>query len=162
MNSTLKDNQCPAHSEKPSQDAQAAWLSIFAPNITQRLNSYAPGSTLVDADIPPLMSLCSFESLFHHKTSPWCGIFTKEEWAAYEYYTDLEKFYYTGYAFLENAPLWFFLKSLLIHYTAPETHSVAHKASVGSTSSSRASQLPQSMTRHRQITHSIQILPHFL
>ena len=96
MNNTLKDNQCPAHSGQLSGEAQAIWLSIFAPNITQRLNSDAPGSTLVDADIPMLMSLCSFESLSHRKTSSWCGVFTQEDWEAYEYYTDLEKFYNTG------------------------------------------------------------------
>ena len=96
MNNTLKDNQCPAHSEQPSDDAQATWLSIFAPNITQRLNDDAPGSTLEDTDIPLLMGLCSFESLYHYKTSQWCTIFTESEWEAYEYYTDLEKFYNTG------------------------------------------------------------------
>lgn len=43
------------------------------------------------------MSLCSFESLYHYSTSPWCDVFEKQQWEDYEYYTDLEKFYGTGY-----------------------------------------------------------------
>lgn len=102
QNNTLHGGQsCPAHDDEPANRAQAAWLSHFAPNITARLNAAAPGSTLQDEDIPMLMSLCSFESLYHYSTSPWCHVFHSsdegtDEWAAYEYWGDLEKFYNTG------------------------------------------------------------------
>jgi hypothetical protein len=75
---------------------QAKWLGIFAPNITTFLNSQAQGSTLVDEDVPELMSLCSYESLYHYATTPWCDVFDEKQWQDYEYYTDLEKFYGTG------------------------------------------------------------------
>ncbi|KAG8819579.1 hypothetical protein FRC17_010393 [Serendipita sp. 399] len=76
--------------------AQAQWLSHFAPKITARLNAAAPGSTLVDEDIPMLMALCSFESLAHYQTSKWCNVFYEEEWRDFEYWSDLEKYYNTG------------------------------------------------------------------
>ncbi|KAG8853712.1 hypothetical protein FRB91_004476 [Serendipita sp. 411] len=87
---------CPAHSDEPSDKAQAIWLSKFAPNITARLNAAAPGSTLVDEDIPMLMSICSFESLAHYRTSKWCNVFSEGEWQDFEYWSDLEKYYNTG------------------------------------------------------------------
>lgn len=127
MNNTLKNNQCPNHSEKPADLAQELYLQEFAPPIVARLNDQAPGSTLQIEDILPLMSLCSFESLYkyasyavmnnrrtngtyRYKTSPWCSVFRSGqwdgdvgdgsggEWEGFEYLKDLEKFYNTGWA----------------------------------------------------------------
>jgi hypothetical protein len=61
------------------------------------LNKWAPGANVEESDIFHLMSICPIETQLRQEPSPFCGLFTKDEWASYEYYGDLEKFYRTGY-----------------------------------------------------------------
>ncbi|OAX37444.1 acid phosphatase [Rhizopogon vinicolor AM-OR11-026] len=94
-NDTLDDHQCP---KVGTSDAQTdTWLDVFAPEIAHRLNKYAPGAHLKHKDIANLMSLCPFDTIAHERISPWCGLFTEEEWASYEYYGDLYDYYGNGY-----------------------------------------------------------------
>jgi hypothetical protein len=86
---------CPAAGDSSAQTA--AWAALFAPPIAARLNALAPGAHLSAADVPPLLSLCAFDTVAAARASPWCGVFTKDEFAAYEYYGDLGKYYGTGY-----------------------------------------------------------------
>ena len=73
-------------------------MDVFAPEIADRLNKYAPGAHLKHRDIANLMSLCPFETVAYERNSPWCGLFTEEEWASYEYYGDLDDYYGNGCA----------------------------------------------------------------
>ncbi|KAG0695990.1 histidine phosphatase superfamily [Suillus ampliporus] len=94
-NDTLDDHQCP---KIGTSDAQTGtWLDVFAPEIADRLNQYAPGAHLKNSDIENLMSLCPFETVAHEQISPWCALFTEEEWASYEYDGDLYDYYGNGY-----------------------------------------------------------------
>jgi hypothetical protein len=72
------------------------WLEIFAPPITRRLNSAAPGAKLTDEDTHSLMSLCTFHSQAAMAPSPFCGLFATEEFRGYEYHADISKFYSNG------------------------------------------------------------------
>ncbi|KAL4081289.1 histidine phosphatase superfamily, partial [Scleroderma yunnanense] len=93
-NNTLEDGSCPnAHTIKKERNA---WRDIFAPPIADRLNAAAPGANLKSKDVVQIMPLCAFETLFHGKTSPFCDLFTFDEYEAHEYYNDLSKFYKTG------------------------------------------------------------------
>lgn len=83
-----------------SDDQTAEWLSVYGPSITARLNEKAPGANLTDDDIYSLMSMCAFHTLVSESQSPFCGLFEEEEWAAYEYWGDLDKFYGNGCVFL--------------------------------------------------------------
>ncbi|KAL0571446.1 hypothetical protein V5O48_010515 [Marasmius crinis-equi] len=101
-NNTLDDNNCPAASGSDAQTS--AWINVFAPPITQRLNKGAPGAGLTDQETYALMSLCAFDTVAHAldskykgKFSPFCGLFTKEEFEDFEYVGDLDKYYNTGY-----------------------------------------------------------------
>lgn len=95
-NDTLDDHQCP---RVGTSDAQTeTWLDIFAPDIALRLNKYAPGAQLKHKDIANLMNLCPFETIAHERISPWCGLFSEEEWASYEYHGDLYDYYGNGCA----------------------------------------------------------------
>ncbi|EPQ58850.1 phytase, partial [Gloeophyllum trabeum ATCC 11539] len=95
LNDTLDDAMCP---KAGSNDAQTdAWLSVFAPNITARLNAGAPGANLTDVDTYNIMTLCPFESVAKENTSAFCRLFTDEEFAGFEYMGDLDKYYGTGY-----------------------------------------------------------------
>ncbi|KAG6373929.1 histidine phosphatase superfamily [Boletus reticuloceps] len=80
-----------------SSHATNAWVNVFAPAITDRIKSAAPGAKLKKTDIVNLMSLCPFDTIAHEAPSPWCDLFTLEEWASYEYYGDLTDYYGNGY-----------------------------------------------------------------
>ena len=77
-------------------DESSTWLAAFAPNITSRLNAAAPGANLSDSDALNLMDMCPFDTLSKGADSPFCDLFTPEEYASYEYYYDLDKYYGTG------------------------------------------------------------------
>ncbi|KAF8870777.1 histidine phosphatase superfamily [Infundibulicybe gibba] len=94
-NDTLNDSMCPSASSSDAQTAQ--WLSIYAAPITFRLNSQAPGAELDETDIFNLLSLCPFHTVATEELSPFCDLFTAEEFAAFDYSGDLNKYYGTGY-----------------------------------------------------------------
>ncbi|KIJ57313.1 hypothetical protein M422DRAFT_149384 [Sphaerobolus stellatus SS14] len=94
-NDTLDDSMCP---NAGSSDAQlTVWQNTFGPAIVARLNALAPGANLSNADIPPLISLCPFDTLAKETVSPWCGLFTEQDFQSFEYFGDLDKYYGTGY-----------------------------------------------------------------
>jgi len=68
------------------------WLAIYAPPITERLNSATPGANLTDEDSYNLMPLCTFHSQAIMGPSPFCGLFTSEEFKGFEYFGDVDKF----------------------------------------------------------------------
>lgn len=100
-NNTLGVKTCVAAMElKPSPGSIAGreWLSTFAPPTTRRLNRALPGANLTDSDIPNLMSLCGFDTAARNGTaSPWCNVFTHQEWKNNQYYHDLDKYYSWSY-----------------------------------------------------------------
>ena len=81
----------------------AKWLSVFGPKITARLNDNAPGANLTDEHTYSIMSMCAFHTLVLERQSPFCDLFEEKEWAAYEYYGDLDKFYGNGLASLYSS-----------------------------------------------------------
>ncbi len=93
-NLTLDDNMCPNAGDGDAESER--WLAIYAPPITQRLNSAAPGANLTDEDTNNLMSLCAFHSQAIMAPSPFCGLFTSEEFRGFEYFGDVDKFYDNG------------------------------------------------------------------
>ena len=85
---------CPNAGDSETQ--KSLWTSIFGAPIAERLNAQAPGANLVASDISALIPLCAFDTIAKLKLSPFCSLFTKEEFAEYEYYGDLDKYYGTG------------------------------------------------------------------
>ena len=97
LNDTLDDKMCP---NAGSSDAQTdLWSSTYAPPIADRLNTQAPGANLTASDISNLIPLCAFETVAKGTLSPFCPLFTAAEFAQYEYWSDLDKYYGTGYIF---------------------------------------------------------------
>ncbi|KAI0053859.1 acid phosphatase [Auriscalpium vulgare] len=94
-NITLDDSMCPNAGDGDAESDK--WLAIYAPPITARLNAGAPGANLTDDDTHNLMTLCPFHSLIERAASPFCALFTNEEFEAYEYFADINKFYGNGY-----------------------------------------------------------------
>jgi len=94
-NNTLDGSRCP--NAKGHNEPGRTWRDKFAPPIVERINGAAPGAELENDDAVELMPLCAFETLFHETPSPFCSLFTTEEWQAREYYDDLLKYYKTGH-----------------------------------------------------------------
>lgn len=86
-----------------SSDETNAWVDAFTPAIADRINAAAPGANLKNADVVNLMSLCPFDTVAQEEPSPWCDLFTPEEWASYEYYGDLNDYYRNGWVVIIRA-----------------------------------------------------------
>jgi len=85
---------CP--NAETSDPQTGAWQDTFGPAVAARLNKVAPGANLINADIPPLISLCPFHTLAKEIISPWCNAFNLEDFQNFEYFGDLDKYYGTG------------------------------------------------------------------
>lgn len=78
--------------------AQGLWLSVFVPPIAARLNADLPGANLTESDVISVMDLCPFVTVAdaNGTVSPFCALFTVDEWHQYDYYQSLGKYY--GYS----------------------------------------------------------------
>lgn len=121
-NSTL-NNDCP--SAGGGTEEMNTWLHQFVPPIIKRLTKAAPGVNLSEEDVFSLMAMCPFESMAKARVdliqglkesgtyegnsflakqkarSPFCNLFTKDEWRAFEFHGDVEKYYKTGWDLLQ-------------------------------------------------------------
>lgn len=81
-----------------SSAAQSTFASTFIPAITARLNAGLPNANLTDQDAIYLMDLCPFETVAAPggNPSPFCALFTQDEWSHYDYYETLGKHYGFG------------------------------------------------------------------
>ena len=86
---------CPAAVNTKAQVRE--FIDIAATNVAARLNSDAPGANLTAQDAYAVMHMCPFDTVAKETISPFCDLFSKEDFEIYEYAGDLEKFYNTGY-----------------------------------------------------------------
>ncbi|CAJ2513656.1 Uu.00g017750.m01.CDS01 [Anthostomella pinea] len=100
LNNTLNPDTCTAFDESVDlgSKAQEVWSAIFAPAIIERFNDNLPGANLTDQDIISLMDMCPFDTVADDKghISPFCGLFTLDEWHSYDYFQSLGKWYGHG------------------------------------------------------------------
>ncbi|GAB7338063.1 hypothetical protein MBLNU457_4431t1 [Dothideomycetes sp. NU457] len=101
-NNTLNHGLCSAFEDGPDSTiaslAQAQWTAIFIPPIQKRLNTALPGANLSTTDTINLLDLCPFNTVAstNGTISPFCALFTPTEWAQYNYYESLNKYYGYG------------------------------------------------------------------
>lgn len=101
-NNTLHVENCNAINAAPLNTtgdvADLTWTKIFAPPITARLNANLPGANLTDNDTASLMDFCPFETVAspNGAISPFCHLFTDDEWISYAFQQDLDKFFNDG------------------------------------------------------------------
>ena len=101
-NNTLDHGLCDSFEEGPyadiAKDAQAIWTDIFAPPITARLNADLKGADFSATDTIYMMDLCPFNTVASPtgQLSPFCNLFSEEEWHQYDYFQSLGKYY--GYS----------------------------------------------------------------
>ncbi|WVF73032.1 hypothetical protein IAT40_007850 [Kwoniella sp. CBS 6097] len=74
------------------------WLSVYAPRVIERLKGIMPevADELIDQDILAMQMLCGYETIAQGH-SPFCQLFTDEEWRDVEYYFDVRFHYMMGY-----------------------------------------------------------------
>ena len=73
----------------------AKWQDVFSKPIAERLRSDVNGVVLSPLEVYGMMEMCGFEILARG-TSPWCEVFSHEEWQDFEYARDLLHFYRAG------------------------------------------------------------------
>lgn len=71
------------------------WQKTFTRSIADRLSKEASGIPLNHLDIYSMMEMCGFETLARG-SSPWCEVFSHDEWRQFEYARDLLHFYRAG------------------------------------------------------------------
>ncbi|KAM0280925.1 hypothetical protein ACHAQH_003814 [Verticillium albo-atrum] len=98
-NNTLSHGLCPAFETGPhsrlGESAKLAWQDVFMPPVAARVNAALPGANLTDHETVYLMDLCPYETVADPKRrqSAFCGLFTRDEWASYDYYQTVAKYY---------------------------------------------------------------------
>ncbi|GAA5851743.1 hypothetical protein JCM9279_004391 [Rhodotorula babjevae] len=93
-NDTLDNNNCPSAPDMSSFEKN--YLTTFLAAATARFNANAPGASLTTTDVLNFMQICGMESQYTQKLSPFCKLFSRQEFVAGEYYYDLDKYYGNG------------------------------------------------------------------
>ncbi|KAI5302401.1 hypothetical protein KEM56_000724, partial [Ascosphaera pollenicola] len=103
FNSTLDTGSCPAfeiEKEKDNQEWTDPFLTKHFGETLQRVKQNLPGAEIELQEIIYLMDLCAFHTVTAtpdaSRLSPFCGLFTNEEWKAYDYLSSLTKYYNYG------------------------------------------------------------------
>ncbi|KAL7414292.1 histidine phosphatase superfamily [Mrakia frigida] len=87
---------CAAFEKESSLEPAGVWLATYAPRVRERLSTLIPNVPLVDEDILGMQMLCGYESI-GRGSSPFCEVFTDQEWLDVEYYFDVRFHYMMGY-----------------------------------------------------------------
>lgn len=100
-NNTLDHGTCPKFEDSElAHNKKENYTDTFAPAIRQRLEKDMPGVTLSNTEVIYLMDLCAFDTVARTPTadvlSPFCNLFTIEEWMKYNYQHSMDKYYGYG------------------------------------------------------------------
>jgi hypothetical protein len=87
---------CDAFSKEPGDRELKEFLGHYGKAAIERLQQYSPVELEVN-DIMGLQQMCGYESAINGKVSELCGVFTDDEWMAYEYAWDMKYFYMVGH-----------------------------------------------------------------
>ena len=100
VNNTLNHALCTAFEtgiySSVGDAAQAAWVNVFIPPILAEINQNLPGANLTAKDAISFLDLCPFNTVVDGAVSPFCHLFTRDQWRQYDYYQALGKWYGIG------------------------------------------------------------------
>ncbi|KAJ5757986.1 Histidine phosphatase superfamily clade-2 [Penicillium nucicola] len=101
FNNTLNHNTCTNfESSTLGDDVDDEFTSIFTPAIRTRLEANIPGVELSGTEVVYLMDMCPYDTVSQSTVgstlSPFCDLFTEEEWIQYNYLQSLDKYYGYG------------------------------------------------------------------
>lgn len=69
--------------------------STYLPAIAARFQAQNPGIRFTDEEVYSMQEMCGFEILVRG-SSPWCDVFTQEDWLDFEYARDVIHYYRAG------------------------------------------------------------------
>ena len=72
-----------------------AFRKTYEPGIVERLAKQNPHFPFTEAEIFTMQQICGFETIAK-ESSPWCDVFSQQEWDAFEYSRDLLHYYRAG------------------------------------------------------------------
>lgn len=94
---TLTPTKTCAHFNISAGSEQAeTWLKHYAVPIIARFNAENSGFQFSPNDVLAMQELCGYETVIRG-SSPFCRVFTAEEWLSFEYYFDIKYYYSFGY-----------------------------------------------------------------
>lgn len=67
----------------------------YLPTAVERLEAQNPGIRFTIPEVYVMQEMCGFETIAKG-SSPWCDVFTRDEWLQFEYARDLLHFYRSG------------------------------------------------------------------
>ncbi|KAK6211346.1 histidine acid phosphatase [Colletotrichum tabaci] len=95
--SLAPSDMCPAFKDTEGGDSVTKWNNVYIPPIQARLQALIKGNlTLTQNDVSQIPYLCGYESQITGRLSPWCDIFSDDEFLQYEYFQDLRYYYGVG------------------------------------------------------------------
>ena len=69
--------------------------ATYLPQISQRLQDENPGIVFTEREVYTMQEMCGFEILARGE-SPWCDVFTHEDWYNFQYARDILHYYRSG------------------------------------------------------------------
>lgn len=94
-NSLTPSNGCAALNSSANEEIVDKYDSTYLKDISARLENQNPGLNLTSSHVSSLFAWCAYE-LNVNGSSPFCDLFTNEEWIRYSYSVDLDKYYLVG------------------------------------------------------------------
>lgn len=135
------------------------WIDSYLEHAVIRLQKVLPGIENITAqDVYGMQDLCSFETAAFG-SSPFCGLFTENEWRGYEYAADLDFYYDTSFGSYvgaaEGAGWLYELKSRLEQHTIPTSRAAY---GVNTTEDGSESTFPLHQPVYLDMTHDSVIM----
>ncbi|KAJ5589862.1 hypothetical protein N7450_003834 [Penicillium hetheringtonii] len=160
-NSLSSDNECTNHKKgkaSAGDDASAKWQEKYLERATQRLRQSMTGNPNWTAiDTFNLQNLCPYETVALG-FSPFCSLFTWDEWLGFEYANDLSYYGGNGFASPTGRALGIgYLEELIArlqhHYPHPNGDSVA----INKTLDSSPTTFPLNQSLYLDFSHDTNI-----
>ena len=73
----------------------AKFSATYLPAISMRFKRQNPDITFTDREVYSMQEMCGFETLVRG-SSPWCDVFTHDDWLNFEYARDVIHYYRAG------------------------------------------------------------------
>ncbi|KAE8382918.1 histidine phosphatase superfamily [Aspergillus bertholletiae] len=101
FNNTLDHGTCTVFESSEAEDeAEEKFINVFTPSIIERLEKNLPGIKISGKELVYLMDMCSYDTIAltrdGSRISPFCALFTHEEWVQYDYLQSVGKYYGYG------------------------------------------------------------------
>lgn len=95
LNSLTPVEGCPAFNGSYKEDYSPKYAEIGLERALKKFQANLPGVNATTSDITNLMNLCQYD-LNVIGYSPWCEYFSADDWVAFDYFHELDYYYYSG------------------------------------------------------------------